>query len=410
MLLLYLPFTVPRATARLIFLLALGLVAACDKVPLLAPTESTITLTVSSTTVPVNGTIQVIASVTESAGTPVHNGTLVTFTGSLGTFEPTEAPTENGRAVTTFRSNGQSGTMSIGAVSGSAVAEAIEVRIGGAAADQVVVRAEPATVPVTGGTVRIVASIVDASGNPLAGAPVVFSADNGILSANSAVTDSNGEARVSLETNRDTVVRAAVGAKNATVTVRAIALPSVTIAVTTTSPEAGLPTNFTVSPSTGTGSNPIRNVVIDFGDGTQENLGAIAGVTPVSHTYRSPGQYRVTATVTDTQGFTNQNAIVITVNAASPLTVTLSATPNIVSLILATQLGLVEFNATASGAAGGLTGLTYFWDFGDGSSTSTTGNTTNHRYRATGTYTATVTVRASNGQQGFGTRTIRVIE
>jgi PKD repeat protein len=216
---------------------------------------------------------------------------------------------------------------------------------------------------------------------------------------------------VSLDTNRDTVVRAAVGAKNATVTVRAIALPSVTITVERTPPpEVGIPTNFTVSPSTGTGSNPIRNVVIDFGDGTQENLGAIAGVTQVSHTYRSPGQYRVTATVTDTQGFTNQNAIVITVNAASPLTVTLSATPNIVSLTLATQLGLVEFNATASGAAGGLTGLTYFWDFGDGSSTSTTGNTTNHRYRATGTYTATVTVRASNGQQGFGTRTIRVIE
>jgi PKD repeat protein len=405
MVLLYLSFTVPRATARLFFLFALGFVAACDKVPLLAPTESTITLTVSTTTLPVNGTVQVSATVIEQAGTPVHNGTLVTFTGSLGTFEPTDAQTQNGRAVSTFRSNGQSGTANIGAVSGAAVAETIEIKIGGAAADQVVVRAEPATVPVTGGTVRIVATITDASGNPLSGSPVVFSADNGILSANSAVTDNNGEARVSLDTNRDTVVRAAVGAKNATVTVRAIALPSVTITVTTTSPEAGLATNFTVTPSTGTGGNPIRSVVIDFGDGSQENLGAIAGATPVAHTYRSPGQYRVTATVTDTQGFTNQNSIVINVNAASPLTVTLSATPNPVSL--STQSGIVEFSASVSGATGG---LTYFWDFGDGSSTSTTGGATNHRYRATGTYTATVTVRASNGQQGFGTRTIRVIE
>jgi PKD repeat protein len=403
MVLLYLPFTVPRAAARLFFLCALGFVAACDKVPLLAPTESTITLTVSTTTLPVNGTVQVSASVIEEAGTPVHNGTLVTFTGSLGTFEPTEAPTHNGRAVSTFRSNGQSGTANIGAFSGAAVAETIEIKIGGAAADQVVVRAEPATVPVTGGTVRIVATITDASGNALSGSPVVFSADNGILSANSAVTDNNGEARVSLDTNRDTVVRAAVGAKNATVTVRAIALPSVTIAVTTTSPEAGLATNFTVTPSTGTGGNPIRSVVIDFGDGSQENLGAIAGATPVVHIYRSPGQYRVTATVTDSQGFTNQNSIIINVNAASPLTVSLSATPNPVSL--STQSGIVDFSASASGTTGG---LTYVWDFGDGSSTTTTGGTTNHRYRATGTYTATVTVRASNGQQGFQSRTIRV--
>ena len=403
--LLYLPFNVPRTTARLFFLCALVFVAACDKMPLVAPTQSTIAITVSTTTLPVNGTVQVIATVTESAGTPVQNGTTVTFTGSLGTFEPPEAATQNGRAITTFRSNGQSGTASIGAVSGSAVSEKIDIKIGGAAADQVVVRAEPATVPVTGGSARIVATITDVSGNPLPGAPVVFSADNGVLSQNSAVTDANGEASVTLQTNRDTVVRAAVGAKSATVTVRAVALPTVTITVTPTTPEAGLPATFTITPSAASGANPIRNVVIDFGDGTQEPLGSVAGATQVVHTYRSPGQYRVTATVTDTQGFTNQNAIVINVNAQSPLTVTLSATPNPVSL--AAQSGLVEFSASASGVTGG---LTFFWEFGDGSSIQTTGGTTNHRYAAQGNYTATVTVRASNGQEGFQSRTIRVTQ
>ena len=159
--------------------------AACDKVPLLAPTQSTITLSVSSTAMGVNGTAQVIATVTEQSGTPVQNGTLVTFTGSLGAFDPPEAETVNGKATTTFRSNGESGTAKIGAVSGGAKATELDLRIGGAAAEQVVVRAEPTTIPATGGNAQIVASVTDISGNPLAGAPVVFSADNGVLSSNS---------------------------------------------------------------------------------------------------------------------------------------------------------------------------------------------------------------------------------
>ena len=78
--------SVSRATAALFIGLTLGLAAACDKVPLLAPTESTLNLAISTTTLPVNGTAQVVATVIEPAGTPVHNGTMVTFIGSLGTF------------------------------------------------------------------------------------------------------------------------------------------------------------------------------------------------------------------------------------------------------------------------------------------------------------------------------------
>src|SRR5262245_14200095 len=62
--------------------------AACDKVPLTSPTGSTITLSVNQTTVPINGTIDVIAAVIEAGGTAVHDGTSVTFTGGSGTFNP----------------------------------------------------------------------------------------------------------------------------------------------------------------------------------------------------------------------------------------------------------------------------------------------------------------------------------
>src|SRR5438094_2865266 len=53
------------------------LTTACNKVPLLAPTGSSITLTASATVLPVNGTTQLIAQVLEAAGTPPQNGTLV---------------------------------------------------------------------------------------------------------------------------------------------------------------------------------------------------------------------------------------------------------------------------------------------------------------------------------------------
>ena len=54
------------------------LAVACDKVPLLAPQESTITLSSASTVVQANGTTEIRATVIEPSGTPVQNGTTVT--------------------------------------------------------------------------------------------------------------------------------------------------------------------------------------------------------------------------------------------------------------------------------------------------------------------------------------------
>src|SRR6266568_5717278 len=98
-------------------------VAACQKVPLLAPSGSTISLTASNTAIPSNGTVQLIAQVIEAAGTPPHNGTHVIFTTSLGTIEPSEVETDvNGRALTTFKAGGMNGTAIISASSGGASA------------------------------------------------------------------------------------------------------------------------------------------------------------------------------------------------------------------------------------------------------------------------------------------------
>src|SRR3546814_5164939 len=65
-------------------------------------------LTVNTTSVPANGTATVIASVTEQAGTPAQNGTVVTFTSSFGTIEPAEARTEGGKATVLFHAGTRS--------------------------------------------------------------------------------------------------------------------------------------------------------------------------------------------------------------------------------------------------------------------------------------------------------------
>src|SRR5678816_4602619 len=83
-----------------IFAAASGLLTvSCEKVPLLAPSTASITLTASATALPLNGTTDLIAQVLEQAGTPPHSGTHVIFTTTLGSVLPAEAETDvNGRA------------------------------------------------------------------------------------------------------------------------------------------------------------------------------------------------------------------------------------------------------------------------------------------------------------------------
>ena len=99
-------------------LLAALVAASCDKVPLFAPTESTITLTASRLALGANLSAELVATVIEQSGTPVQNGTVVTFTTTLGTIEPREALTNGGTATAVLRAGTQSGTATVSAFSG----------------------------------------------------------------------------------------------------------------------------------------------------------------------------------------------------------------------------------------------------------------------------------------------------
>jgi hypothetical protein len=382
-------------------LIALGFAAlsACDKVALLAPTGSTLTLSINTTTVPINGTAIVTASVIESAGTPVHDGTIVTFTSSFGTIQPAESATSGGTAVATFRGT-SSGTAKISAFSGAAKAEITDVKVGSAAAGSVSLRVEPSTVPQNGGTVTAIALVQDTGGNVLPGAPVVFTTDQGSLGSSSVLSDANGFAQTTLTTNRVTKVTASVADKRSEVTVNVVTAPTVTITSATANPTVGSPVSFLVTPSSAATANPIQSVVVDFGDGQTQQLGSITGPVGLTHAYSTHGGYTVTATATDINGQRGVSSLAVVVAPVALPTVSLSAAPN---PILVTGNGFTTFTVTATAGSSPIrsvvvrlaNGTTIYTGTGGGSFTYQFGT-----FPGGATYTVTASVTDALGNVG----------
>ncbi len=374
---------------------------ACDKVPLLAPRQSTITLSSASTVVQANGVTEIRATVLEESGTPVHNGTTVTFTTTLGALSPAEARTENGVATVQFIANGQSGRASVKAISGGAASEALELSVGAAATSRISLTANPTSVPSTGGTSTISAAVVDASGNPVTGVPVTFTTTAGSFSSSVANTDSSGIARTTLTTNREASVTASSGGTtSAAVTISTAARPTVSISVTSGStPNEGGITTFSITVNPGTNGAPIQNVIVEYGDGTSDELGAVTGTISVQHVYDDDGTFTPTVRATDTGG---QTATASTVIVVQPILVSITASQS------TTNPQIFNFTANVSPTAASTSIASYAWTFGDGSSTTTSSNTTFHQYTSSGTKTVRVTARTSTNRTASGSTTIIV--
>jgi hypothetical protein len=115
-------------------LMTIAAIAACDRDPLVAPVASTISVSATVTKVAPGGSTDVFAVVVEEVGTPVHNGTVVRFSTTLGSVDPEQATTRDGVARTTFTAGTATGaakvTASSGAASGGeAAANVVEITI-----------------------------------------------------------------------------------------------------------------------------------------------------------------------------------------------------------------------------------------------------------------------------------------
>jgi hypothetical protein len=375
--------------------------------PLSAPTESTITLYASSTTVGLNGSIEITATVIESAGTPVQNGTVVTFTTTLGTIDPTEARTSNGKATVRLLAGSKSGTAEVRAFSGGASSgDPLTVTVGAAAAGKVELLANPSALPAAGGVVQLTALVSDSAGNRLSGVPVTFTTDAGVLTPSSATSDGNGEARSALSTTAKTRVTASVvgGTSSSLTTSLDIPVrvgPTVTISTPAASIVPGIPATFSVAVNAGGAA--VRSAAIEFGDGGKQSV-STSGLSTVTHVYTESGTYVVTAEATDTAGESTTATASVSVQ---PVVVTVSMT---VSPTTITTAAPAEFSASATTTPTGTIIERYEWNFGDGSIRTTSGSTTSHLYTSGGGRRYVVSVRAvtTSGASGVAQREIVV--
>ncbi len=387
-----LPSHLRRASlAAAVAVAALLPAAGCHTTPLLAPTDSAITLAINPVVLPLNGTAEIIATVIEQGGTAVQNGTLVIFTTTLGTIDPREARTSNGIVRVRLNAGSQSGVATISAISGNAVTTLDDaVQIGGAAVANLVLTANPSAVRSTGGTAQIVALVTDENGNRIAGVPVTFTTDAGRLANTVVPTNLSGEARVTLTTTQDATVTASAGGQSVSVDVTVTDGPLLTLSVSA-DPTAGEATVFTVNVTAG--SNSIRTVRIQFGDGSAQSLGALGdGATSVSHVYRRAGTFLVTLTATDIAGERTTITTPVVVAAQAPLSVTFNST----TVPTGGPPASVSFTVTVSPTDVAIS--RYDWTFGDGTSLSTSGASTSHVYTSSGAQTVKVTAVAVDGR------------
>jgi len=117
----------------------------------------------------------------------------------------------------------------------------------------------------------------------------------------------------------------------------------------------------------------------DFGDGSTGS-----GFSP-GHTYEDPGDYIATLTVTDDDGATDSDIVMVTATSRAP-----TAAFDIECTFLE-----CSFDATGSFDPDG-TVVDYAWDFGDG--TLGTGEMPTHTYPGQATYTVTLLVTDNHGE------------
>lgn len=420
----------PAILLALLASAVIALTSACDRVPLLAPSGTVITLFPVTSTVPLNSEVEIVATVIEQgtatapptpppangngttpppgtttpstttgAGTPVQNGTLVSFTTTLGRIEPSEARTNNGQVRVRFISGNQSGVAIITAFSGGASGRLENLRVGTAAVERVIVNANPQTLGAAGGTSEISARVEDVSGLPVVGVAVTFSTSSGQISPNPASTDQNGIARATLSTTREANITATVAGKTSEqLTVGMNPRTGVGVTGPTNSVAAGQPAVFTVNVSA---EANIRNVVVNWGDGTSTTLGALSASTPVQHTYDESGTFIVTATATDANGFSESVSTVITVLPAQPPSVLITASDSTPSINQ-----VITFTATVSGNTSSI--QQFLWDFGDGTTATTTSPQITKSYGSAGTKVIIVTVTQAAGPSGTSQTTVTV--
>jgi large repetitive protein len=173
-----------------------------------------------------------------------------------------------------------------------------------------------------------------------------------------------------------------------------------------TTPTAGADTAFTASVAAGAnnGGAVIRDVTIDWGDGSKQDLGPVTGTTiSLHHVYQAGGTFNATLTAVDTNGGVGTGVTSVFIQAQTPLAVFVSASAanagtNTIETFTATPVGL-----------GNAVVVNYHWVFGgpNGTADSPSNTQTKSYVAGSGPFTVTVTATTSTGQTATGSTVIQ---
>ena len=295
-------------TAGVLLLVALA-TTSCKKVALTAPTGSTLQLYASRTTAGLNSSVAVTAVVIESGGTPVHDGTSVSFFSTLGTMTPATALTSNGQATSQLVTDTQSGTAEVSALSGSAkLSSTVKVTVGAVAVGSVALSANPTSLSSKGGTSVLTATVSDSLGNRIQGVLVSFTSNAGSFDRNNVATDANGQASVNLTTSINASVTAAVaGGSSGSVTSAAQVItvrtpPTATIVSVAAQVPPSRSFAIVYSATAASGGATLSSVGMTFGDGTSQSNLSSGSAQTITHVYTTAGTFTIVLTVIDVAG------------------------------------------------------------------------------------------------------------
>jgi PKD repeat protein len=177
-----------------------------------------------------------------------------------------------------------------------------------------------------------------------------------------------------------------------------------TITPPSTPPSAGLPAVFTFALGALPPGDFVKDVIVNWGDGSTQNLGAISSTTTVSHVYTTADSYTVRATLNDTAGNTTTVSTSVTVVATSNPTIIITPTVPVGSREVTFQI-----QVTAPSGVG-IVDATI--DFGDGVTQSLGGLsgtvTLRHTYTRAGSFPVTVTVKDTLNRTTQGSTSVTV--
>lgn len=386
---------------RGVAVLGLLLLPNCGFVEPTAPTDASFSISANPLFVDLDGTSTITVIVTDANGTPVPDGTIVSFTTTLGKIAP-NAGTRGGQVRESLAAGNQPGVATVTARSGVAdTSVSVDVTIG-SEVDSIQLSANPATLPIGGGESTITAVVFGKNFETLANVPVTFSTDAGTLASEGGVvrTDAKGEARDTLTTPQSATVTVTTGTISDTteVEVGANTPPTANLTASPVAPKVGETVNFSAAAS----NDPDGTIVSydwDFGDGATDEG------ERVSHVYQDRNIYVVVLVVTDNDGASssaNQN-IVVTLGDSPIASFTFSPSAPMADVA-------VTFDASASRDPDGRI-VEYQWDWGDGTSPVVRGEgepTATHTFAVAATYAVTLTVTDDLGNTATSVQSVTV--